>query len=158
MKKLWDLKNVFSNLELEGQGHGIIMGVTRLLLLGPFYSMQTNFFAHDSNPLKNQNGTNLCQVIFLTLFGLFTKPEDPMSFVWGGRPLPAGSDVMNEGCSGIHIHTVAIWTFTFHKISGFVSVILKANFKQLSSAFLPNSWRIPKKFRSNVIFPVWNRL
>ena len=27
-------------------------------------------------------------------------------------------------------HTVAIWTFTFHKISGFVRVILKANFKQ----------------------------
>ena len=26
-----------SNLELAGQGHGIIMGVTRLLLLGPFY-------------------------------------------------------------------------------------------------------------------------
>ena len=101
MKKLWDLKNVFSNLELEGQGPGIIMGVTRLLLLGPFYSMQTNFFAHDSNPLKNQNGTTLCQVIFLILFGLFTKPEDPMSFVWGGRPLPAGSDVMNEGCAGI---------------------------------------------------------
>ena len=50
MKKLWDLKNVFSNLELEGQGHGIIMGVTHLLLLGPFYTIQTNFlyfFAHD---------------------------------------------------------------------------------------------------------------
>ena len=48
MKKLWDLKNVFSNLELEGQG--IIMGVTSLLLLGPFYSIQTNFlyfFAHN---------------------------------------------------------------------------------------------------------------
>ena len=28
-------------------------------------------------------------------------------------------------------HTVAIWTFTFHKISGFVKVILKGNFKQL---------------------------
>ena len=28
------------------------------------------------------------------------------------------------------MHTVAIWTFTFHKISGFVRVILKANFKQ----------------------------
>ena len=28
------------------------------------------------------------------------------------------------------VHTVAIWTFTFHKISGFVRVILKANFKQ----------------------------
>ena len=27
-------------------------------------------------------------------------------------------------------HTVAIWTFIFHKISGFVRVILKANFKQ----------------------------
>ena len=26
-------------------------------------------------------------------------------------------------------HTEAIWTFTFHKISGFVRVILKANFK-----------------------------
>ena len=28
-------------------------------------------------------------------------------------------------------HTVAIWTFTFHKISGFVRVILKGNSKQL---------------------------
>ena len=41
MKKLWDLKKVFSNLELEGQGHGIIMGGTRLLLLGPFYTILT---------------------------------------------------------------------------------------------------------------------
>ena len=39
MKKLWDLKEVFRNLELEGQVHGIIMGVT--LLLGPFYTIQT---------------------------------------------------------------------------------------------------------------------
>ena len=29
------------------------------------------------------------------------------------------------------LHTVAIWTFTFHKISGYVRVILKGNFKQL---------------------------
>ena len=43
MKNLWDLKRVFSNLELEGQGFGIIMEVTRLLLLGPFYYIQTNF-------------------------------------------------------------------------------------------------------------------
>ena len=28
-------------------------------------------------------------------------------------------------------HTVVIWTFTFHKISGFVRVNLKGNFKQL---------------------------
>ena len=56
MKKLWDLKKVFSNLELEGQGRGIIMGGTRLLLLGPFYTIQTNFmnfFAHDCTWLFN---------------------------------------------------------------------------------------------------------
>ena len=41
MKKLWDLKIVFSNLELKGQGRSIIMGVTRLLLLGQFYTIQT---------------------------------------------------------------------------------------------------------------------
>ena len=41
MKKLCDLKNVFANLELEGQGRGIIMGVTLLLLLEPFYTVQT---------------------------------------------------------------------------------------------------------------------
>ena len=35
---------------MEGQGRGIIMGVTRPLLLGPFYYIQTKFlffFAHD---------------------------------------------------------------------------------------------------------------
>ena len=41
MKKLWELKNDLSNLEEEGEGRGIIMGVTRLLLLGPFYTIQT---------------------------------------------------------------------------------------------------------------------
>ena len=48
--KVLDFKKVFSNLEPEGQGRGIIMGVTRLLLLGPFYTIQINFmyfFAHD---------------------------------------------------------------------------------------------------------------
>ena len=38
-----NLEKVFSNLEPEGQGGGIIMGVTRLLLLGPFYYIQTKF-------------------------------------------------------------------------------------------------------------------
>ena len=38
-----NLEKVFSNLEPEGQGGGIIMGVTRLLLLGLFYYIQTNF-------------------------------------------------------------------------------------------------------------------
>ena len=43
MKNFWDLKKVFTNLEPEGQGRGIIMGVTRLFILGPFYYIQTNF-------------------------------------------------------------------------------------------------------------------
>ena len=30
-------KSPYSNLELEGQGRGIIMGATRPLVLGPFY-------------------------------------------------------------------------------------------------------------------------
>ena len=30
------------------------------------------------------------------------------------------------------LHTVAIWTFTFHKISGFERVILKENFNPLN--------------------------
>ena len=34
MKIFWDLKKVFTNLEPEGQGGGIIMGVSRLLLIG----------------------------------------------------------------------------------------------------------------------------
>ena len=41
MKKLWDVQKGLSNLEPEGQGQGIIMGVTRLLLLWPFYTIQT---------------------------------------------------------------------------------------------------------------------
>ena len=34
-------KKIFSNLEPEGQGCGIVMGVTGLLLQGPFYTIQT---------------------------------------------------------------------------------------------------------------------
>ena len=41
MKKLWDLKKGFSNLELEEQRHSSIMGGTLLLLLGPFDTIQT---------------------------------------------------------------------------------------------------------------------
>jgi hypothetical protein len=35
-EQIMRFKKVFSNLEPEGQGRGIIMGVTRLLILGPF--------------------------------------------------------------------------------------------------------------------------
>ena len=36
-KRIMRFEYVLSNLEQEGQRHGIIMGVTGLLLLGPFY-------------------------------------------------------------------------------------------------------------------------
>ena len=39
-----------------------------------------------------------------------------------------------KGCRSllsVCLHTVAVWIFTFHKISGFVWVILKDNYKQL---------------------------
>ena len=61
MKKIWDLKKGFSNLELEGQGRGIIMGVTRLLLLGPFYTIQTKraqTFWQECMPVASINHTN----------------------------------------------------------------------------------------------------
>ena len=44
MKKLWDLKNVLSYLELEGQGRGIIMEVTRPLLLVVKWPCQPKHF------------------------------------------------------------------------------------------------------------------
>ena len=60
MFQLWPkipLKKVFSNLEPEEQGRGIIKGVTRLLLLGPFYTIKINFiyyFAHDCTYCKRK--------------------------------------------------------------------------------------------------------
>ena len=44
MKKLWDLKKALGNLEAEGQGRGTIIGVTRLLLLGQFYTIKIQFY------------------------------------------------------------------------------------------------------------------
>ena len=44
MKKVWDLKKVLSYPELEGQGRGIIIKVTRPLLLGPFYLSTQTFW------------------------------------------------------------------------------------------------------------------
>ena len=38
-----NLEKVFRKFEPEGQGGGIIMGVTRPFLLGPFYYIQTKF-------------------------------------------------------------------------------------------------------------------
>ena len=47
------------------------------------------------------------------------------------------------------LHTVAIWTFTFHKKSGFVMVILKANFKP---AHRPVSWTFWSE-NSDLLYP-----
>ena len=81
--KVLDLKKVFSNLEPEGQGRGIIMGVTRLLLLRSFYYIQTNFlyfFAHD------------CSLFFLfsdssilfedTVFTRIVSAETILFWIW----------------------------------------------------------------------------
>ena len=48
-----NLKKDFSNLEPEGQGCGIIMGVTRLLLLGLFYTIQMQFYVLFCTRLQN---------------------------------------------------------------------------------------------------------
>ena len=61
MKNLRDLKKVSINLELEVQGRGMIIVVTRLLLLGPFYYIQTNFlyfFAHDCTSYNIETDLN----------------------------------------------------------------------------------------------------
>ena len=50
MKKLWDLKNDLSYLELEGQGWGIIMEVTRPLLLRLFYFINRPPWANILSP------------------------------------------------------------------------------------------------------------
>ena len=79
MKKLWELKNVLSNLEEEGQGQGIIMGVTRLLLLGPFYTIQSNFmyfFAHDCSSYQK----NICSEfthLHISTFNMLVDHPDP---------------------------------------------------------------------------------
>ena len=41
-KIIWFKKKVLSNLEPEGQGCGIIIGVTHLLLLAPFYYIHSS--------------------------------------------------------------------------------------------------------------------
>ena len=75
MKKLRDLNKGFSNLELEGHGWGIIMGVTRLLLLGPFYTMQTK----TENILTGSVCEGICSSqIFTTL--LHYHELDDMTF------------------------------------------------------------------------------
>ena len=69
-------KKGFSNLEPAGKGGGIIMGVTRLLLLGPFYTIQTNFmyyFAHNCTLTLN---------IWFFRYGRLMK--DSKIFYWNG--------------------------------------------------------------------------
>ena len=62
--KVLDSKTVFSNLESEGQRCGIIKVVTRLLLLGLFYTIQTNFMYYFAQTvvfmpkIKFKSGTN----------------------------------------------------------------------------------------------------
>ena len=90
MKKLWDLKNVFSNLELEGQGRDIIMGVTHLLLLGPFYTIQTNlmyFFAHDCKYDECCHLTNFSKIYWFRYNKIIALFENLWAKNWASRSL-----------------------------------------------------------------------
>ena len=53
-----------------------------------------------------------------------------MNSLFGTKPLKERACFSLKTRNKKPWHTVAIWTFTFHKISGLVRVILKANFKQ----------------------------
>ena len=50
---------------------------------------------------------------------------------FGGAVAPSvfGGSSLAKPAFGAPAHTVAMWTFTFHKKSRFVKLILKANFK-----------------------------
>ena len=79
---MWDSTKLFSNLMPEGQGQGIIMGVTRLLLLGQFYTIQTQtdqtFWrgVYHEYVVLNTNGTlhyALRLIIWISLYILVWK-------------------------------------------------------------------------------------
>ena len=46
INQIFNFKKGISNLEPEGQGRGIFMGVTHLLLLGQFYTIQMQFYVY----------------------------------------------------------------------------------------------------------------
>ena len=77
-EKIMRFKKVLSFLELEGQGHGIIMGVTRLLLLGLFYTIQMQFYVLFCTRLY----LAYCQFHCITLY--FGKSEEnlDLSFIY----------------------------------------------------------------------------
>ena len=96
MKKLWDLKKLFGNLEPEGQGRGIIMGVTRLFLLGLFYAIQTKsdqtlctpvyvlagaYYFQNSENWSYWNAVNFCDVTLTTMWFTLTT-------MWFGNIVP----------------------------------------------------------------------
>ena len=69
-------------LELEGRGRGIIMGVSHLLLLGPFYTIQTIPWANNLHPSlcisRYENGQllELTHEIRLYLYVILPKKFD----------------------------------------------------------------------------------
>ena len=73
MKKLWDLKKVFSNVELEGQRRGIIMEVTRPLLLRLIYQVKWPI-----TPNKSTGSVNIIRLIHnnaIFVWKWFEKPK-----------------------------------------------------------------------------------
>ena len=83
MKKLWDLKKLFSNLEPEGQGRGIIMGMTCLILLGLFYTIQTKHFDRECSWYVVPKWPLGCfSILFLFLIWNHCLPPLPPFFMY----------------------------------------------------------------------------
>ena len=131
MKKLWDFKKGFSNLELEGQGHGIIMGVTRLLLLGPFYSIQTNFlyfFAHDCTIIPKSALFWLLVATSVTEYYLMHQVGEVLYFLAKKASIVAKA-LIRSNCTG--------WNYFWRNIVK-VNILLEGhkNFKKSSTCNL----------------------
>ena len=66
-EKIMRFKKVFSSLELEEEGRGIIMGVSRLLLLGPFYTIQTIPWANILHPSVQEIFFTTVRILYFCL-------------------------------------------------------------------------------------------
>ena len=99
-----------------------------------------------------KNRTFLCKLLFYYYYLLLpchkVAPQKILSYV---AIAPKAQVIISKGVVFKYrksegrewakpLHTVAIWTFPFHKISGFVRVILKGNFKQLNRPKVSIFW------------------
>ena len=88
------LKKGFSNLEPEGQGWRIIMGVTRLLLLGLFYTIQMQIY-----------------VLFCTW--LYVPNKSACTFIYGKAYLVGSIEVRAQNLLEINVHARLFGTLEY---------------------------------------------